>query len=73
MPKQAPAPAPVDPDAPVEVRALCDLPAFGGIAGRVLSVPAGLVPEMRAQFLVDDSPEAVEYARSEYPAPAPQE
>ncbi len=57
--------APVDAEAAqVEVRALCDLPTFGVVAGRIAAVPAGLVPEMRAAGMVDDTPAAVEYART---------
>ena len=56
--------SPVDVDAPVEVRALCDLQAFGASAGCLVLVPAGVVQELRSRWLVDDAPEAVEYARS---------
>jgi hypothetical protein len=56
-------------EAPVEVRALCDLPSHGGIAGRLVLVPSGQVPGMRAAGLVDDSEAAIAYARSlEHPA-----
>jgi hypothetical protein len=64
MSKQKPEAAPVDANASVEVRALCDLPSFGVVAGRIASVPAGLVPEMRGAGMVDSDPAAVEYARS---------
>lgn len=70
MSKQKPDAAPVDANASVEVRALCDLPTFGVVAGRLAIVPAGLVPEMRGTGMVDDTPEAVEYARTVTPAPA---
>jgi hypothetical protein len=71
--KQADA-APVDVEAAqIEVRALCDLPTFGVVAGRLATVPAGLVPEMRATGMVDDDPAAVEYARAELAPAEPQE
>ena len=53
---------PLADDAPVEVRALCDLPAFGASAGRLAFVPPGLVPELRAAGKIDSAPAAVEYA-----------
>ena len=65
MSKQKPEAAPVETEAAqVEVRALCDLPTQGVIAGRLAVVPAGLVPQMRAAGMVDDDPAAVEYART---------
>jgi len=66
MTKKQPDAAPVDAEAAqVEVRALCDLPSFGVSAGRLATVPAGLVPELRARGMVDDNPGAVEYARGQ--------
>lgn len=52
----------------VEVRALSDSPVHGLVAGRLASVPAPLVAELKAMALVDDHPEAVAYARSLEPA-----
>lgn len=53
----------------VEVRALRDIPAYGGTAGQVVLVPTRVLRELVRIGAVDTSPRAVAHARaSEIPS-----